>query len=314
VWTGDGSGVIYTYNTTWLANVPGTVMNNHTGGVNAILRINQNQVATASSDKTIKVWNVNSGALVSTFYGHTGVAADLSILPGGILASGGQDNTVRFWNMETQTVSIISGLAVGSYPICQQKFIPQAGVNGTLVTTGSYLNFFDAVSLTYIKTMNTGHEYWNMDVHAPTGNFLVGSNTIMDFFNASNGYTCTGQFSYTASTGMVKSIKILPDNATVAVGISNGQIQLFSLTTMTWGTAYTVHTAVVNALVVTPDSAYLVSGSDDATVILWLWSTDSLTQRTRFTVPSVVRRIAFMETIFTGSTNISRFNFGEIFS
>jgi WD40 repeat protein len=281
-------------------------MNNHTNSVNSILRINQDQVATSSSDFSIKVWNVNTGTLVTTFYSHTDAVIPLSVLPGGILASGGPSQLMRFWNMQTKTVIAKNNMPVGIYEICALKYIPQYGPNGTLVATGGYLNFFDAGSLNLTNTINTGREYWTIDVHVPTGNFLAGADSILDYFNISNNNNCNGgPYTYNASTGKVNRIKILPDNDTVAIGINNGQIQLFTLSTKAWGASYSVHTASVNVLLLTPDLLYLVSGASDSTIVLWSWTTGSLTQVNRFTVAAtVVQTIAIMDTTFTGGGNI----------
>jgi WD40 repeat protein len=55
-------------------------------------------VASGSFDKTVKVWNSNTGALVNTLLGHTDVIRSVAFSSGGTLASGSDDESVRIWD------------------------------------------------------------------------------------------------------------------------------------------------------------------------------------------------------------------------
>jgi WD40 repeat protein len=59
-------------------------------------------VATGSSDKTARLWDVQTGKLMATLEGHTKGIATLAISPGGkTLATGSGDRTIRLWDMMT---------------------------------------------------------------------------------------------------------------------------------------------------------------------------------------------------------------------
>ncbi|HEV2474537.1 MAG TPA: WD40 repeat domain-containing protein [Chthonomonadales bacterium] len=71
-------------------------------------------LASASRDKTAKVWQASNGQLVTTYSRHT--AAILSIAwgqgPGGpLLASGGEDKTVQVWNTSAVRYRLFPRLA-----------------------------------------------------------------------------------------------------------------------------------------------------------------------------------------------------------
>jgi len=59
-------------------------------------------LASGSGDKTIKLWNLETGQLMHTLQGHTNSVYSVSFSPDGkTLASGSGDYTIKFWNLET---------------------------------------------------------------------------------------------------------------------------------------------------------------------------------------------------------------------
>ena len=56
------------------------------------------RMATASSDKTARIWDVETGQLRKTFEGHDGRVQAVVFLPDGSIASCGEDKLIRIWN------------------------------------------------------------------------------------------------------------------------------------------------------------------------------------------------------------------------
>ena len=77
-------------------------MQGHEDAVYAIaFRPDGRQLASASFDHTIKVWDVASGVMVRTFRGHEDKVLTLAYSPDGKwLASAGQDETIRLWSVD----------------------------------------------------------------------------------------------------------------------------------------------------------------------------------------------------------------------
>ena len=58
------------------------------------------KVASGSGDKTVKLWDVTSGACLQTLEGHSKKVNSVSFSPDGTkVASGSYDNTVKLWDV-----------------------------------------------------------------------------------------------------------------------------------------------------------------------------------------------------------------------
>lgn len=73
------------------------------GFINAVaLGQNQQLIATASEDATVKMWNAASGASIFTLSGHQAPVTSVAFSPiGYILVSGSLDHTIRLWDIQT---------------------------------------------------------------------------------------------------------------------------------------------------------------------------------------------------------------------
>jgi WD40 repeat protein len=59
-------------------------------------------LASGSSDYTIKIWNPIDGTLKRTLNGHTNVVYALTVLQNGDLASGSWDKTIKIWSTKSK--------------------------------------------------------------------------------------------------------------------------------------------------------------------------------------------------------------------
>lgn len=78
-------------------------LSGHTDYVNDLALLPTGQLASASDDATVRIWNTNSGTLVSTLIGHSNWVNALACLSTGFLVSASWDNTMRVWNTASAT-------------------------------------------------------------------------------------------------------------------------------------------------------------------------------------------------------------------
>ncbi|CEM33402.1 unnamed protein product [Vitrella brassicaformis CCMP3155] len=94
----------------WDIRRPGTrcvdELKGHTGAVTCVCAdpdASTNRVYTASNDKSIKIWDLNTRSYVNTLYGHTSKVLCMDILARDRPLTGGEDRTVRYWKMTQET-------------------------------------------------------------------------------------------------------------------------------------------------------------------------------------------------------------------
>ena len=117
--------------------------------------IKDNTIVTGSEDKTLKVWNRDTGELQNTLIGHTAAITAVEITDDSIISSS-QDSTIRFWDRSTGKVQRIlkdHTAAVDAIALSQ---------DGTILVSGSgddTIKVWDLSDLSTEKPLKTlkGH-------------------------------------------------------------------------------------------------------------------------------------------------------------
>ena len=116
-----------------------------------------NTIATASEDRTIILWDLNTGKNKSTLTGHTKEGISIVFSPdNSMLASGSEDGTVRLWN--TETGDQIYMFNVQSKPLSYSDAVYSVAFspdNRALVslTSDGTIRLFDTKSGKHIRTL-----------------------------------------------------------------------------------------------------------------------------------------------------------------
>src|SRR5258706_15232019 len=75
----------------------------HSGLIHSVLVTpNGRLIVSGSADKTIRVWQLDSGRLLHTLEGHTASITSLAVTPDGrSIVSGSLDKTIRVWDINS---------------------------------------------------------------------------------------------------------------------------------------------------------------------------------------------------------------------
>jgi hypothetical protein len=135
-------------------------------------------LASGSMDKTIKLWNVNTGNLLQTLTGHSGLVNSVAYSPDGqTLVSGSMDKTIKLWNVNTG--NLLQTLTSHSSWVESVAYSP----DGQTLASGSSDN---TIKLWNVNTGNllqtlTGHsDMVNSVAYSPDGQTLASG--LSDFY------------------------------------------------------------------------------------------------------------------------------------
>jgi WD40 repeat protein len=81
-------------------------LSGHSDNVTSLIELQDFRIASGSSDKTIKIWNLNNGECELTLSGHSNFASKLIALQDGRIASVSYDEATLGNNLRTKQVKI----------------------------------------------------------------------------------------------------------------------------------------------------------------------------------------------------------------
>ena len=89
----------------------------------------QGQLISGSADKTLRIWNINTGECLRMVTGHT-LSIKSLFVKGSAVASGSQDNTIKIWNLKEKCkcVRTITG---------HDSFVNCVAFNSRMIVSGS---------------------------------------------------------------------------------------------------------------------------------------------------------------------------------
>ncbi|HLO48441.1 MAG TPA: serine/threonine protein kinase [Kamptonema sp.] len=262
----------------------------HSSFVNSIaISPNGLILASGSWDRTIKLWNLETGELTTTLTGHSDRVNSVVISPDGqLLVSGSSDETIRLWNLRSgELLSTLPGHSIGVNSVAISP-------NGQLIAScgGSdyTIKIWNLATGELLRTL-VGHlDDVNAVVFSPDGQILASgsSDATSKVWDVK-----TGELQRTLS-GLnlgVNSIAISPDGQILASVRNDYTIKLRNLLTGRLmrilsnnqrrgndignsGRGEALHilrnyVSRGNSVAMSPDGLTLASGSDDNTIKVW---------------------------------------------
>lgn len=227
------------------------------------------------ADKTINVWNINTGKLIRTLTGNVGEVSSVAVSPdGNFLVIGSCEHpksNVQVWHLKTG--KLLHTLLGHQKPVNVVAISP----DGQILASGS-----NKIKIWHFYKGDRICTLWHSSaVHAvainPDATILASgsSDTKIRLWNPRSGdplRTLNGH------DGEIKSIAISPDGQLLFSGSADTTIKIWHLITGKLLYTLTGHVNEVKSLAVSPNGQTLISGSADKTIKIWQLSTGELLQ------------------------------------
>ncbi len=248
--------------------------------------LSRNQAKQA--DAGIHVWSPASGHLLTSYQGHTGGAASVTLSGNSkVAASGGlYDGTVQVWKprsgqhllTHTEVPAAPSTTATKSPKTPANSMPPDGAIwaiawspDGTLLASGDELHqvqVWDPLTGKVLLTYNKHQGPINALAWSPDGTQIVSASAdnSVRVWNVSNGGTIQV---YTSHAQDVRAVLWAADGQSILSGGADHVIWVWDATNGNPFWLYRGHRGSINALQWSPDNGQLLSASDDKTVRLW---------------------------------------------
>jgi len=211
-------------------------------------------------DDTIKIWNLNTGELISTLEAPRHYINPVAITPDGqTLVSASANSTIKIWDLKTNEL-------LHSLHCSNSVYLVALTPDGQKFISFEDNNIIQIWDLNNQEILKTFHIYWgntNAIVIAPDQHrIIVGSRKIIKSYDLITGKlrTIIG-----CDLGWIYALAITPDGKTLISSHNNNTIKIWDLTKKSPDVRLTLKSsAIVRTLTLTPDSQRIVSvGNDD---------------------------------------------------
>jgi WD40 repeat protein len=239
----------------------------HTGRVSALaITPDGGRAISGSWDKTLRVWDLNSGRTLRTLKGHTHRVTAVTITPDGRRAVSGSGNeTLRVWDLETGTTLHTLVVRTG---FVQALAITPDSRRAVSALRDNTLHVWDLETGTTL-CMLEGHTGFILAVAiTPDGCRAVSASRdhtlrVWDFETGTTLHTLEGH------TGPVSALAITPDGHHAVSGSDDKRLRVWDLESGRTLRTLKGHAQRVTAVAITPDGRRAVSASDDKTLRVW---------------------------------------------
>ena len=224
------------------------------------------RILSGSSDKTIRLWNLDGNQLGNPFRGHSGRVWSVAFNPqGDRIISGSSDKTLRLWDLDGNQLG--NPFEGHSGNVLSVAFSPQ----GDRILSGSSdktIRLWD-LDGNQLSTPFEGHSDWVWSVaFNPQGDRIVSGSSdktlrLWDLDGNQLGNPFEGH------SGNVLSVTFSPQGDRIVSGSSDQTLRLWHLDGKPFGNPFESHSGTVWSVAFSPQGDRILSSSDDTTLRLW---------------------------------------------
>jgi len=222
-------------------------------------------IASASEDRTIKLWDAATGKELRTLTGHTDTVHSVSFSPDDkTIASGSWDNTIKLWDTATgkelRTLKSEAGIDSVSFSP-DGKTIVSGGEDKTVklwnVATGKVL-----------RSLKRHKDTVNAVRFSPDGKMIASgsSDNTIKLWNAATGEELR---TFKGHEAAINTLNFSPNGKTIASGSTDKAIRLWNVASGEGLRTFKGHQGSVYSIRFSPDGKTIASGSEDKTIKLW---------------------------------------------
>ncbi|MCH8047275.1 MAG: PD40 domain-containing protein [Planctomycetes bacterium] len=235
----------------------------HSGAVESIVFLpDGSRLVSASSDNTIKVWDIASGKCLSTLAEHTDKIESIAVSPDGqMLASASGDNTIRLWDVDTGKVRHV---LTGHSDETRGVAFSSDGKTLASVSFDGKVKLWDTSEGTLLHTLEGHTEKLRAVAFSPTGDLVAsaGDDHTIRLWNTDSGEFVAEFSNHTAE---IRGLAFSPDGRLLASAAGKKGSENIDWTARVWDVAtrqqvhmLTGHTGAVRTVAFSPDGESLV--------------------------------------------------------
>lgn len=253
------------------------LFNGHTDAVLSVAFSPDGRFAiSGSADRTLLVWNVDTGELVRRFEGLTDTISSVAVSPDGIYAlSASFDGTLALWGLvNAELVHLLEGHTDRVYSVAfspDGRFAVSGSADGTL-------RLWDIASGDLVRVFEGQFDIVSSVAVSPDGReVLSGSadNSII-LWDAQTGRELR---QFEGHNGSIYSVALSADGAQILSGSADNTLILWDTDSGQIINRFEGHTAPVVSVAFSPDGSRLLSGSLDSSLMIWDVQSKQMLQR-----------------------------------